>query len=113
MREGSAPFRTAAAAPRHAAAIEATPPPAPATCELSTAPSGLQWCDVAVGTGGEPKAGGLVKVHYTAALVGDGGALGPEFDNSYKRGQPLIVKVIRGWCFCCGVAFVLRVLRFP
>jgi FKBP-type peptidyl-prolyl cis-trans isomerase len=25
--------------------------------------------------------------------VGADGALGPEFDNSYKRGQPLIVKV--------------------
>jgi FKBP-type peptidyl-prolyl cis-trans isomerase FkpA len=48
-----------------------------------TTASGLIYQQIKAGTGTQPKASDVVKVHYTAILVD-----GTEFDNSFKRGQP-------------------------
>jgi FKBP-type peptidyl-prolyl cis-trans isomerase FklB len=58
-------------------------------------PSGLQYEIIKQGTGEKPKATDTVKAHYSGALID-----GQEFDNSYKRGQPLVIPVggvIQGW----------------
>lgn len=60
-----------------------------------TLPSGLQYEIVTKGTGPIPKATDTVTAHYTGSLID-----GNEFDNSYKRGQPITIPVtgvIRGW----------------
>jgi FKBP-type peptidyl-prolyl cis-trans isomerase FklB len=57
--------------------------------------SGLQYKVLTEGSGKTPKATDTVTVHYLGALIN-----GTEFDNSYKRGQPLtfpINSVIPGW----------------
>jgi FKBP-type peptidyl-prolyl cis-trans isomerase len=59
-------------------------------------PSGLQYWDIKVGTGGEAKSGSKVKVHYTGWL-----ATGKKFDSSVG-GQPFEFtigqgEVIKGW----------------
>ena len=64
-------------------------------------PSGLQYEDVKVGTGAEPKAGQTCSVHYTGWLY-DNGVKGKKFDSSVDRGQPFQFpvgqgRVIRGW----------------
>ncbi|HEY8689167.1 MAG TPA: FKBP-type peptidyl-prolyl cis-trans isomerase [Chitinophagaceae bacterium] len=58
-------------------------------------PSGLQYEIIKQGTGEKPKATDTVKAHYAGSLIN-----GQEFDNSYKRGQPLEIPVsgvIQGW----------------
>ena len=58
-------------------------------------PSGLQYEIIKQGTGEKPKATDTVKAHYAGSLID-----GQEFDNSYKRGQPLVIPVggvIQGW----------------
>jgi FKBP-type peptidyl-prolyl cis-trans isomerase len=60
-------------------------------------PSGLMYIVTAPGMGPKPAAGANVKVHYAGRL-----ANGTEFDNSFKRGQPIDFKVgtgmvIPGW----------------
>lgn len=58
-------------------------------------PSGLQYEIIKQGTGPKPKATDTVKAHYSGSLIN-----GQEFDNSYKRGQPLEIPVggvIQGW----------------
>jgi peptidylprolyl isomerase len=50
-----------------------------------------------VGSGAQPQAGDMVQVHYIGTL-----ADGTEFDNSYKRGEPISFvlgrgQVIQGW----------------
>lgn len=45
--------------------------------------SGLIYQQIKSGTGAQPKASDIVKVHYTGTLID-----GKEFDNSVKRGQP-------------------------
>jgi len=60
-----------------------------------TLPDGLQYKIVKAGTGTKPKADDKVKVNYIGALID-----GTEFDNSYKRGEPLDIDVsgvIKGW----------------
>jgi FKBP-type peptidyl-prolyl cis-trans isomerase FklB len=60
-----------------------------------TTPSGLQYEIVTKGTGPIPKATDTVKANYAGTLIN-----GTEFDNSYKRGEPLVIPVsgvIRGW----------------
>ena len=60
-----------------------------------TLPSGLQYEIITKGTGPVPKATDTVKANYIGSLID-----GKEFDNSYKRGEPLILPlttVIRGW----------------
>ena len=46
--------------------------------------SGLIFQPIKVGTGAQPKASDIVKVHYTGTLTD-----GKEFDSSVKRGQPV------------------------
>ena len=58
-------------------------------------PSGLQYEILTKGTGLMPKATDTVTAHYAGSLID-----GKEFDNSYKRGEPLTIPVsgvIRGW----------------
>jgi FKBP-type peptidyl-prolyl cis-trans isomerase len=60
-----------------------------------TLPDGLQYEIITKGSGPIPKATDTVKANYAGTLLD-----GTEFDNSYKRGQPLIIPVsgvIRGW----------------
>ncbi len=64
-------------------------------------PSGLQYEDVKVGTGIEPKSGQTCSVHYTGWLW-ENGTKGKKFDSSVDRGQPFPFsvgrgQVIRGW----------------
>ena len=58
-------------------------------------PSGLQYEVIKQGTGPIPKATDTVKAHYAGSLIN-----GQEFDNSYKRGEPIqipVTGVIQGW----------------
>lgn len=58
-------------------------------------PSGLQYEIIKQGTGPKPKATDTVKAHYAGTLIN-----GQEFDNSYKRGEPITIPVtgvIQGW----------------
>jgi FKBP-type peptidyl-prolyl cis-trans isomerase FklB len=60
-----------------------------------TLPSGLQYEIITKGTGAVPKASDTVKAHYAGTLIN-----GKEFDNSYKRGEPITIPVtgvIAGW----------------
>ncbi len=60
-----------------------------------TLPDGLQYEIITKGTGPIPKATDTVQANYMGTLIN-----GEEFDNSYKRGQPLTIPVsavIRGW----------------
>jgi FKBP-type peptidyl-prolyl cis-trans isomerase FklB len=60
-----------------------------------TLPSGLQYEIITKGTGAVPTATDTVKANYIGSLID-----GKEFDNSYKRGEPLTIPVggvIRGW----------------
>ncbi|GBF90284.1 FKBP-type peptidyl-prolyl cis-trans isomerase [Raphidocelis subcapitata] len=89
----------AAAAAAAAASLRAAPEARAADqCELTSSPSGLQFCDLVVGEGKSPVAGALVRAHYTGRLASNGKV----FDSSYTRGRPLTFKVgarevIRGW----------------
>jgi FKBP-type peptidyl-prolyl cis-trans isomerase len=60
-----------------------------------TLPDGLQYEIITKGTGPVPKATDTVQANYMGTLIN-----GEEFDNSYKRGEPLTIPVsgvIRGW----------------
>lgn len=60
-----------------------------------TLPSGLQYEIIKRGDGPVPKATDTVSANYIGTLIN-----GLEFDNSYKRGQPLeipVTGVIQGW----------------
>lgn len=60
-----------------------------------TLPNGLQYEVLTKGEGPVPKASDRVLAHYEGKLID-----GTEFDNSYKRGEPLELNVggvIRGW----------------
>jgi FKBP-type peptidyl-prolyl cis-trans isomerase len=62
---------------------------------VKTTPSGLQYEVVTEGTGAKPTAADTVTVNYKGTLID-----GTEFDNSFKRGQPIsfaVSGVIRGW----------------
>jgi len=65
--------------------------------KMITTPTGLQYVDLVEGTGGTPKTGQTVVVHYTGTLED-----GTKFDSSRDRGQPFSFKigvgqVIKGW----------------
>ncbi|MEO8961489.1 MAG: FKBP-type peptidyl-prolyl cis-trans isomerase [Ginsengibacter sp.] len=63
--------------------------------DVVTLPSGLQYQIITKGTGPVPKATDTVKAQYIGSLID-----GTEFDNSYKRGEPLTIPVsgvIKGW----------------
>jgi FKBP-type peptidyl-prolyl cis-trans isomerase FklB len=60
-----------------------------------TLPDGLQYEIITKGTGAVPSAADTIKANYVGTLLN-----GEEFDNSYKRGEPLVIAVsgvIRGW----------------
>ncbi|MEO8821160.1 MAG: FKBP-type peptidyl-prolyl cis-trans isomerase [Ginsengibacter sp.] len=60
-----------------------------------TLPDGLQYEILTKGTGPMPTAVDTVKANYIGTTID-----GKEFDNSYKRGEPLTIPVsgvIRGW----------------
>jgi FKBP-type peptidyl-prolyl cis-trans isomerase len=62
---------------------------------VKTTPSGLQYEIITQGTGPKPAATDTVVAHYKGALLN-----GTEFDNSYKRGEPITIPVnhvIAGW----------------
>lgn len=62
---------------------------------VQTTPSGLQYEVLTQGNGIKPLATDTVKVNYKGTLLN-----GEEFDNSYKRGQPIsfpLNGVIAGW----------------
>ena len=46
--------------------------------------SGMIYTEIKAGTGAQPKASNVVKVHYVGTLID-----GKEFDSSVKRGQPV------------------------
>jgi peptidylprolyl isomerase len=87
---------SAAPAPRPAQPLPMAQPN-PAQGGLVTTPSGLQYLDLVVGSGPQPRPGQTVIVHYTGYL--DNGTV---FDSSLQRGQPFEFvlgagQVIRGW----------------
>lgn len=60
-----------------------------------TLPSGLEYEIITKGTGPIPTAADTIKANYVGTTMD-----GKEFDNSYKRGSPLVIPVsgvIRGW----------------
>jgi FKBP-type peptidyl-prolyl cis-trans isomerase FklB len=62
---------------------------------VKTLASGLQYKEIAPGTGKSPKTSDTVTTHYKGTLVD-----GTEFDSSYKRGEPAtfpVSGVIPGW----------------
>ncbi|HEV7621756.1 MAG TPA: FKBP-type peptidyl-prolyl cis-trans isomerase [Flavisolibacter sp.] len=62
---------------------------------IKTTPSGLQYEVLVQGTGPKPGPTDTVVAHYKGSLLD-----GTEFDNSYKRGEPLSIQVnhvIPGW----------------
>jgi peptidylprolyl isomerase len=74
-----------------------TSAPTKVTGAPQTTATGLQYWDIATGTGETAAPGKRVKVHYTGWL-----ADGKKFDSSLDRGQPFqlilgIGQVIRGW----------------
>jgi AbrB family looped-hinge helix DNA binding protein len=65
--------------------------------KLEKTTSGLEYADVVVGQGAQPKAGQTVVVHYTGWLMD-----GKKFDSSRDRGEPFKFtlgqgQVIKGW----------------
>lgn len=65
--------------------------------QIVTTASGLQYEDVEVGTGPQPKAGQTIVVHYTGTFDD-----GTKFDSSRDRGEPFpfvlgVGQVIAGW----------------
>ncbi len=69
--------------------------------KMQKSPSGLQYEDVKVGTGAQPRKGQTCVMHYTGWLW-ENGAKGKKFDSSVDRGQPLEFPlgqgmVIKGW----------------
>ena len=63
--------------------------------------SGLQYEDVVVGTGAQPRTGQTCVMHYTGWLW-ENGTKGKKFDSSVDRGQPFefplgMGRVIKGW----------------
>jgi FKBP-type peptidyl-prolyl cis-trans isomerase FkpA len=59
--------------------------------------TGLEYLEIAEGTGARPKTGDSVSVHYTGWLKS-----GQKFDSSLDRGQPFVFpigrgRVIKGW----------------
>ena len=62
---------------------------------VKTTASGLQYEVLTEGTGAKPTASDSVVAHYMGTLID-----GTEFDNSYKRGEPItfaVGGVIKGW----------------
>ena len=65
--------------------------------EVIQTASGLEYVEIAAGTGAGPKPGDTVSVHYTGWLKS-----GQKFDSSVDRGEPFAFpigkgRVIKGW----------------
>lgn len=65
--------------------------------DMESTPSGLYYKITKTTAGKSPKSGDMVSVHYAGRLVD-----GTEFDNSFKRGNPIefpvgMGRVIKGW----------------
>jgi FKBP-type peptidyl-prolyl cis-trans isomerase len=65
--------------------------------EAVTTETGLQYADLRVGDGEQPRPGQMVTVHYTGWLTN-----GKKFDSSHDRGKPFTFpigrrKVVAGW----------------
>ncbi|EIE23709.1 hypothetical protein COCSUDRAFT_53436 [Coccomyxa subellipsoidea C-169] len=89
----SAGILAAIARPENAAAVSV-----PQCEELTSAPNGIQYCEVREGTGNTPAKGSLIRCHYRGRLASNNAV----FDSSYERGRPLTFKVgvrevIAGW----------------
>lgn len=68
-----------------------------ASAKAITTPSGLKYEEIVIGTGGSPKPGQTIRVHYTGTLVD-----GTKFDSSLDRNEPFefeigVGRVIKGW----------------
>jgi FKBP-type peptidyl-prolyl cis-trans isomerase FkpA len=73
-----------------------------AATSVTTTDSGLQYHDLAVGTGAVASAGHQVTVLYTGWLQNPDGTAGTKFDSSADHGAPFVFllgggRVIRGW----------------
>ena len=69
--------------------------------KMQKTPSGLQYEDVKVGTGAQPKTGQTCVMHYTGWLY-ENGQKGKKFDSSVDRNEPFEFpigqhRVIAGW----------------
>ena len=69
--------------------------------KMTKTPSGLQYQDMVVGTGANPKTGQTCVMHYTGWLW-ENAARGKKFDSSVDRGRPYEFplgqgRVIKGW----------------
>jgi peptidylprolyl isomerase len=69
--------------------------------KMQKSASGLQYEDVVVGSGAQPKSGQTCVMHYTGWLW-ENGAKGKKFDSSVDRGKPFKFplgqgQVIKGW----------------
>jgi FKBP-type peptidyl-prolyl cis-trans isomerase len=91
------PTSAAASAPTVEPAAPPTEPPAatgatpaPEGNTMTTA-SGLQYIELAAGSGPAPKPGDIVSVHYTGTLTN-----GTVFDSSYQRNEPITFPIGRG-----------------
>ena len=78
--------------------VTTTAPPKPEVSAPGTDPTELKVTTITEGTGAPAKNGDTLDVHYIGVLSKDGTV----FDNSYDRGQPLVVtlgagQVITGW----------------
>lgn len=89
---------TAAACPTPSAEPQGVPTVPPGTGPIQTTPDGLQYQDIQVGSGAEPKNGQTVTANYTGYLDD-----GTKFDSSLNPGrQPYSFQlgqgqVIKGW----------------
>jgi FKBP-type peptidyl-prolyl cis-trans isomerase len=84
--------------------------PIPADTQIVTTASGLKYSVLKEGSGGRPKTGSLVTVHYSGWLTD-----GTPFDSSVERGEPFQFalgngSVIQGWDE--GVALMQKGSRF-
>jgi|WetSurMetagenome_2_1015567.scaffolds.fasta_scaffold00025_35 FKBP-type peptidyl-prolyl cis-trans isomerase len=100
-RAEASPQPQAAASQQQAAqpqpAPASVPEPAAKGTDTVTTPSGLKYVITKAGNGVKPKAGQMVKVHYTGKLPD-----GRVFDSSIPRGEPFefpvgMGRVIKGW----------------
>jgi peptidylprolyl isomerase len=85
------------AGPQNSSQTGGTLNPAESGAKLVTTDSGLQYEDLAVGSGASPTTGQKVTVHYTGTLED-----GSKFDSSLDRNRPFefqigIGQVIKGW----------------
>jgi peptidylprolyl isomerase len=75
-------------------------PPLPSVIQWHATPSGMQYADIAIGRGPNPKAGQVVVVHFSGWLDD-----GTKFDSTHDRkkafGFPVgSGQVIKGWDEC-------------